>query len=90
MPRRFDSGPVACLPKNREREQIMIRYLVWMIALLAAATVPLLAQEAAPKPDPLVPLRFFVGAWRGDQKGEPGRGFPSELMGLSSTIVSFK
>jgi len=39
-----------------------------------AASVPLVGQQPAPKSDPLAPLRFFVGTWRGKQNGEPGHG----------------
>ena len=52
----------------------MIRCLLRIIVLLAAGAVPMLAQQAAAQPDVFAPLRFFVGAWRGDQTGEPGRG----------------
>ena len=31
-------------------------------------------QQPAERADPLAPLRFFVGTWRGEQAGEPGKG----------------
>jgi hypothetical protein len=52
----------------------MIHCLVRIILLLAVVTIPVRAQEAASKADPFAPLHFFVGAWRGDQSGEPGHG----------------
>ena len=60
----------------------MIRCLARMIILLAAATFPLSAQERVSKSDPFVPLRFFVGAWRGDQSGEPGCGISERTYGF--------
>jgi hypothetical protein len=42
--------------------------------VLLAATVPAWCQQPPVKSDPFAPLRFFVGAWRGEQNGEPGHG----------------
>ncbi len=55
----------------RYEEVVIGRSLIPVIVFLAATAVPFLAQDAR---DPFGPLRFFVGAWRGDQNGEPGRG----------------
>jgi len=48
-----------------------IRRILLLITVLA---VPILAQQPAVRSDPFAPLRFFVGAWRGEQNGEPGHG----------------
>jgi len=48
-----------------------IRRTLLLVTVLA---VPILAQEPAVRYDPFAPLRFFVGAWRGAQNGEPGHG----------------
>src|SRR5262252_8069192 len=45
-----------------------------ILLLAALAAVPAFAQQPAPGPDPLAPLRFFAGSWRGAQSGEPGSG----------------
>lgn len=44
------------------------------LVLIAILMVPTLTQEPAAKSDPFYPLRFFVGAWSGEQNGQPGRG----------------
>lgn len=41
-----------------------------VLAFLLAAASP--APDA--KPDPWAPVRFMVGAWRGESQGEPGQG----------------
>jgi hypothetical protein len=51
----------------------MFQCIIGTIVLLAA-TVPAWCQQPAFKSDPVAPLRFFVGAWRGEQNGEPGHG----------------
>jgi hypothetical protein len=35
---------------------------------------PAFAQQRAVSADPFAPLRFLVGAWHGDQAGQPGHG----------------
>ncbi len=51
----------------------MIRRSIVLLPLAAAAAL-VLAQQPAVTADPFAPLRFFVGTWRGEQAGEPGRG----------------
>jgi hypothetical protein len=69
----------SCTNRGRRLEQGG-SYTSWMIRckiillLVTAATGPLFAQQPAVKSDPLAPLRFFVGVWRGEQNGEPGHG----------------
>jgi hypothetical protein len=58
----------------QKKEAVMIRYMIWIILLLTSTSVPIFGQQTAVKSDPYALLRFFVGAWRGDQKGQPGRG----------------
>lgn len=58
------------------------------------AIAPLLAQAPAPGTDPLAPLRFLVGTWRGEGTGQPGRSvgvatFRFELEGRALVRRSF-
>ena len=50
----------------------MIRRGAVLLLLGAAANV--FAQQFTAAADPFAPLRFFVGSWRGEQSGQPGRG----------------
>jgi len=45
-----------------------------VLILMFVLPFPILAQEPMAKSDPFALLRFFVGAWSGDQVGEPGHG----------------
>ena len=45
-----------------------------ILLVIACLGAPLDAQQGASTPDRFAPLRFFVGTWRGDQAGQPGRG----------------
>jgi hypothetical protein len=58
--------PASIIPRMRHRVSVVL-----ILALLA---VPAGAQDGAPKTDRFGPLRFLVGAWRGEQAGQPGRG----------------
>ena len=51
----------------------MLRRSITLLLATAAAT-PLFGQQTAPSSDVFARLRFFVGSWRGDQAGQPGRG----------------
>lgn len=44
------------------------------LLFVLVAIVHGVSQQASLKSDPFAPLRFFVGAWHGDQNGEPGHG----------------
>jgi hypothetical protein len=44
--------------------------------------MPSFTQPPTVKIDPFAPLRFFVGAWRGEQNGEPGRGVSERTYGF--------
>jgi hypothetical protein len=44
------------------------------LLLLTAGAIPIFCQPPASSSDLFAPLRFFVGSWRGDQSGQPGRG----------------
>src|SRR5215469_3458470 len=44
------------------------------LLLLTAGGIPIFCQPPASSSDLFAPLRFFVGSWRGDQSGQPGRG----------------
>ena len=48
--------------------------VIWAILLLTSAGGRILGQQTAAQSDSYAPLRFFVGAWRGDQNGQPGHG----------------
>jgi hypothetical protein len=45
------------------------------LALLLVLLAPLVASAQKPQsPDPFIDLRFFVGAWEGTSRGQPGEG----------------
>ncbi len=45
------------------------------LAVTLLAACPVRAQEAPPpKPDPFSPIRFMLGAWKGENTGQPGSG----------------
>jgi hypothetical protein len=44
------------------------------LLLLAAVIVPAFAQQRDISADPFAPLRILVGAWHGEQDGQPGHG----------------
>ncbi len=45
------------------------------LLLVAVVGLPLFAQKTETTSSPLASLRFLVGNWRGEQRGEPGKGF---------------
>ena len=51
----------------------MLRRSVTVLLATAAAT-PLFGQQIAPSSDLFARLRLFVGSWRDDQSGQPGKG----------------
>ena len=51
----------------------MLRRSITLL-LATAAAAPIFGQQIAPSSDVFARLRFFVGSWRGDQAGQPGRG----------------
>jgi hypothetical protein len=52
----------------------------------------LVAQQPADNSDPFGPLKFFVGSWRGEQSGEPGKGTSERTYGfiLSDRFLQVK
>src|SRR5262245_1107714 len=51
----------------------MLRRSIILLLVTAAAT-SICGQATAPSSDVFAGLRFFVGSWRGDQSGQPGKG----------------
>lgn len=51
----------------------MLKKTLWVTAAILVAASFLMAQTDK-KDDPWIPLRYFVGQWRGTSSGEPGNG----------------
>ena len=58
------------------KTKLVVPCNVLALISLLGATLAMGAESTSPdvKPDPWIPLRFFIGQWQGDVKGEPGTG----------------